>query len=131
MLILLAKEIGQQKRPTSETPEMSENTERTMARILADIAEVGPFLPGSVRRDRRKHVNKKGETVTYDVQPRLNYRVGNRRRDKRFPAEAYGRVVKLTQNYKRFKALVGELEEAAVREHLPDAKKKQSRRSGG
>ena len=92
---------------------MSENTERTMARILADIAEVGPFLPGSVRRDRRKHVNKKGETVTYDVQPRLNYRVGNRRRDK------------------RFKALVGELEEAAVREHLPDAKKKQSRRSGG
>lgn len=109
---------------------MSEETKRTMARILADIAEVGPFLPGSVRKDKRKHVNKKGETVEYDVQPRLNYRVGNKRKDKRFPAEAYGRVVKLTQNYKRFKALVWELEEAAVREHLPGAKKKRLRGSG-
>ena len=109
---------------------MDDKKHRTMARILADIADLGPFLPGSVRKDRRRYVRKDGTVAEYPTQARLNYLCGGRRRDKRIPAAAYRRVLELTRNYRRYKALVAELEEAAVRENLPDAKKKPLRRSG-
>lgn len=109
---------------------MNEENPRTMAAILADIADLGPFLPGSVRKDHRKYVNKRGETVVYEVQARLSYPVDRGKfKDKRFPAKAFERVRKLTENYKRFRALVAELEEAAVREYLPGSKKKNLSRS--
>ena len=86
---------------------------RTMAEIAADILDLGPFLPGTVGRERQ-----------YEVQPRVNLRVGGKRVDKRIPKGAFAQVKRLTENYARFRALVAELEEAAAREHLPGGKKK-------
>ena len=97
---------------------------RTMAEIAADILDLGPFLPGTVRRDFRKYVGKDGRERQYEVQPRVNLKVGERRVDTRIPKEMFAHVKKLTENYARFRALVAELEEAAAREHLPGVKKK-------
>ena len=97
---------------------------RTMAEIAADILDLGPFLPGTVRRDFRKYVGKDGRERQYEVQPRVNLKVGEKRVDKRIPKEMFAHVKELTENYARFRALVAELEEAAAREHLPRGKKK-------
>ena len=95
-----------------------------MAEIAADMLDLGPFLPGTVRRDFRNHVGMDGRERQYEVQPRVNLRVGGKRVDKRIPKGAFAQVKRLTENYARFRALVAELEEAAAREHLPGGKKK-------
>ncbi len=105
---------------------MGAKTTRTMAQILADMAEVGAFLPGTVRKDFRKKRMADGSVATYEVQPRLNCAVGGRRKDFRIPKARYGEVLVLTRNYARMKALVRELEEAALRENLPSGAKKNS-----
>lgn len=103
---------------------MKEKEGRPMAAIFAEIMDVGPYLPGTVRRDRRRHVRADGTEVLYEVQPRLNCLVGGRRMDIRVPKEAYARVAELTGNYARLRALLRELDEAAVRENLPAGSKK-------
>ena len=99
---------------------------RRAAVILAEMMEVGEFLPGSVRRDWRKKRRADGSLVRYEVEPRLNCVVGGARKDIRIPKAAYARAVELTANYRRLKALFRELEEAAVRDNLPDGAKKNS-----
>ena len=99
---------------------------RRAAVILAEMMEVGEFLPGSVRRDRRKKRKADGSLAEYEVEPRLNCVVGGVRKDIRIPKAAYARAVELTANYRRLKALFRELEEAAVRDNLPDGAKKNS-----
>ncbi len=103
---------------------MEQGEGRAMAEIAADILDLGPFLPGTVRRDFRRHVGKDGRERRNEVQPRVNLRVGEKRVDKRIPKSMFAHVKKLTENYARFRALVAELEEAAAREHLPGGKKK-------
>lgn len=109
--------------------QVSVTSGRTMAEILSDLASLGPFIPGSVRKGGvQRHRNKAGELVEYRTQPMLNVRIGGRRVDKRFPARLYGRMSELAANYRRFKALVAEFEEAALRENLPGNAKKNSPR---
>lgn len=109
----------------------TQQTGRPVAAILSDLASLGPFLPCSLRKGGvQRHRNKAGELVEYKAQPRLNFRLGGKAADKRIPFAREAEARRLVGTYKRFKALVRELEEAAVREHLPDAKKKRSRRSG-
>ena len=96
---------------------------RNVAEIVSEMASIGAFLPGSVRRSRDKRTNAAGKTVVYEAQPIYTYSMGSRRLVKRIPKEAYGRVLKLTENYQRFKALQRELEEAMVAQFLPDSKK--------
>ena len=103
---------------------MEADGKRTMAEIMAEIMNLGPFLPGSVRRDYRKYRDKRGRLRTYEVQSRVNVRLGGRRVDRRVPKEMYERVRGLTDNYRRFRELVSELEEAAARENLPGGGKK-------
>lgn len=99
---------------------------RSAAVILAEMMEVGEFLPGSVRRDWRKKRRADGSWARYEVEPRLNCVVGGVRKDIRIPKAAYARAVELTANHRRLKALFRELEEAAVRDNLPDGAKKNS-----
>ena len=109
--------------------EVPATSERSLAEILSDLASVGPFVPGSVRKGGvQRHRNKAGELVEYRTQPMLNIRVGGRRVDKRFPDRLYERMSELAANYRRFKALVAEFEAAALRENFPCGAKKNSRR---
>lgn len=78
---------------------MEADGKRTMAVIMAEIMNQGPFLPRSVRRDYRKYRDKKGRLHTYEVQSRVNVRLG----DRRVPKEMFDQVRKLTDNYRRFK----------------------------
>ena len=103
---------------------MDEQSHRPMAVIIAEIMDVGPYLPGKVRRDWRKRRKADGTLVRYEVQPRVNCLVDGRRRDIRIPKSFYARAVELTGNYARLQALIRELDEAALRENLPDGSKK-------
>ena len=97
---------------------------RNVAVIFADMAAIGPFLPGSVRATKDRRRNAQGRVVVYEAQPIFTYRVGKgRHKCKRIPKEAFGRVKTLVENYRRFKALRAELEGAMVEAHLPDSKK--------
>ena len=100
--------------------------EARIALVFSKMARIGPFLPGSVRRSRDKRRNAKGEVKVYEGQPIFNYAVAEgrkRRKDKRIPKEAYETVKGLTENYRRFTALLRELNEAMVEAYLPDDKK--------
>ena len=98
---------------------------RHLAAILADIADCRPFLPGSVHKGGvQRHRNKAGELVEYHAMPRLCCRVNGRRIDRRFPDCLWQVMKTLTDNYRAFKALVAEFEEAALLENLPDGSKK-------
>ena len=97
---------------------------RSVAAILSDLASLGPFLPCSLRKGGvQRHRNKAGELVEYKAQPRLNFRVGGRPVDRRIPFAREDEARKLVGNYKRFKALVRELEQARLREWLAGGKK--------
>ena len=104
----------------------SNGKHRSVAGIVSEMAEMvsgGAFLPGSVRRSKDRRRNAAGETVAYDAQPIYTFSMGGSRLEKRIPKEAYGRVLKLTGNYRRFKGLLRELEAAMVAEFLPGSKK--------
>ena len=98
---------------------------KPFADILARIAAIGPFLPGSVRKTSDKRRNAAGEPVVYEGQPLFNFRG----KDVRIPKAAYEEVKRRTENYKAFQALVAEFEEAAVRAWLPKGSKKTAGRS--
>lgn len=104
---------------------MGKNTnEARIALIFSKLAQVGPFLPGNVRKsiDRRKTAN--GEIKDYEAQPIFNYAAATgKRKDKRIPKNSYALVKRLTENYKRFSALLRELNEAMIEAYLPDVKK--------
>lgn len=98
---------------------------RDVAAIVADMASLGPFLPCSLRKGGvQRHRNKAGELVEYKAQPRLNFRVGGKSVDKRIPFAREEEARELVGNYRRFKALVRELEKAQLREWLAGGKKK-------
>ena len=102
-------------------------TPRPLSEILFDIANLGPFLPGSVRKGGvQRHRNKKGkgEMIAYKTQPLFNYSDGTRRIDKRIPLAMYNQVKDLTENYKRFKALILEIERLQVYQWVEETKKK-------
>lgn len=102
-----------------------------IALVFSKMAQIGPFLPGSVRRSQDKRRNKKGEIRVYEGQPIFNYAVAKgerRRKDKRIPKASYELVKRLTENYRRFTALLRELNEAMVEAYLPDDKKNGRRR---
>lgn len=102
-----------------------------IALIFSKIARIGPFLPGNVRLSKDRRRNAKGETKVYEGQPIFNYAVAQgerRRKDKRIPKSSYGLVKELTENYRRFTALLRELNEAMVEAYLPDGKKNVRRR---
>lgn len=100
-------------------------TPRPLSEILFDIANLGPFLPGSVRKGGvQRHRNKKGEMIAYKTQPLFNYSDGTRRIDKRIPSAMYNQVKDLTENYKRFKALILEIERLQVYQWVEETKKK-------
>lgn len=97
---------------------------RSVAAILSDLSSLGPFLPCSVRKGGvQRHRNKAGEPVEYKAQPRLNFRLGGKSVDKRIPFAREAEARRLVARYKRFKALVRELERAQLREWLADGKK--------
>ncbi len=97
---------------------------RPVAAILSDLASLGPFLPCSLRKGGvQRHRNKAGELVEYKAQPRLNFRLGGRAVDKRIPFAREAEARKLVAAYRRFKALVRELEAAQLRQWLADGKK--------
>ena len=104
---------------------MEENEQRrNIADIFADMAAIGAFLPGSVRPSKDRRRNAEGRVVVYEAQPIFTYRVGNGRyKCKRIPKAAFKKVKALVENYRRFKALLAELEGAMVEAHLPDSKK--------
>lgn len=102
----------------------NKSPEARIALLFSEMAAVGPFLPGSVRRSLDRRKDAQGHVRVYEGQPILNYRVGNRRKDKRIPKEAYPRVKELTENYRRFETLRRQLEAAMVEAHLPGDKNK-------
>lgn len=105
---------------------MDERKHRPMAVIIAEIMDVGPYLPGTVRSDRRKRTRKDGTEVFYEVQPRLNCLVDGRRRDIRIPKRFRAEAEKLTANYARLQALLRELDGAALSENLPGGASKKN-----
>ena len=97
---------------------------RSVAAILSDLASLGPFLPCSLRKGGvQRHRNKAGELVEYKAQPRLNFRLGGKAVDKRIPFAREAEARRLVGTYKRFKALVRELERAQLREWMAGGKK--------
>ena len=105
---------------------MDERKHRPMAVIIAEIMDVGPYLPGTVRSDRRKRTRKDGTEVFYEVQPRLNCLVDGRRRDIRIPKRFRAEAEKLTANYARLQALLRALDGAALYENLPGGASKKN-----
>lgn len=100
-------------------------TKRALATILADIANLPPFLPGSIRKGGvQRHRNKAGKMVEYKAMPRLHYRRNGQWVDKRFHESLWETMKELTSNYKKFKKLIAEFEEAVLQENLPDKSKK-------
>ncbi len=95
-----------------------------MAVIIAEIMDLGPYLPGTVRRDWRRRRKADGTEVRYEVQPRLNCLVDGKRKDIRIPKSFFERAVELTENYARLQTLLRELDSAAICENLPDGSKK-------
>ncbi len=98
---------------------------KSMSAILAQIAELGPFLPGSVRKTTCKRKNAAGQTVVYEGQPLYNFRG----KDVRIPKAAYARVKAMTETHRKVEALLAELDEAAVAAWLPKGEKKKPGRS--
>lgn len=99
--------------------------QRNVADIFADMAAIGPFLPGSVRTSKDKRTNKKGEVVVYEAQPIFTYRIGRGRYQcKRIPKDAFPQVKALVENHHRFQSLLSELEAAMVELYLADPEKK-------
>ena len=99
-------------------------TGRSVAAIVSDLASLGPFLPCSLRKGGvQRHRNKAGKMVEYKAQPRLNFRIGGKSVDKRIPFAREAEARKLVGAYKRFKALVVELEAAQLRMWLEGGKK--------
>ena len=102
----------------------TQQTGRPVAAILSDLASLGPFLPCSLRKGGvQRHRNKAGEQVEYKAQPRLNFRLGGKAVDKRIPFAREAEARRLVGTYKRFKALVRELERAQLREWMAGGKK--------
>ena len=97
---------------------------RPVAAILSDLASLGPFLPCSLRKGGvQRHRNKAGELVEYKAQPRLNFRLGGKSVDKRIPFSREAEARRRVGAYRRFKALVRELEGAQLREWIEGGKK--------
>ena len=48
-----------------------------IALIFSKMAQIGPFLPGNVRRSLDRRRNAKGEVKVYEGQPIFNYAVAN------------------------------------------------------
>ena len=114
----------QEPRQTQQNAMKTLQNGRPVAAILSDLASLGPCLPCSIRKGGvQRHRNKAWELVEYKAQPRLNFRIGGKPVDKRIPFEQEAEARDMIGNYKRFKALVRELERARLREWLDGSKK--------
>ncbi len=103
---------------------MEEKT-RTSGEIFAEMAALGPMLPGSVRRTTQKKATK-GGVKTYASSPIYTYPdpAGRGQRSKRIPSGLFEEVKALTENYRRYMRLEREFLAAQMRENLPGPKKK-------
>ena len=108
---------------------MSKNKETT-ATILAEIADYGPFLPGSVRKSQEKRTRKDGSVKVYDAMPIYTYTDPSTGKQKcrRIPKAAFSRVKELTGKYRGMRKLIARFEAAAVAENLASDSKKNSSR---
>ena len=105
---------------------------RKSVEIIADIAKLGPMLPGSVRRTKTK-VRRNGKVFVYDAQPIYTTWDPAKKRQvsKRIPTECFDAVSRMTKERGRLDELLKELDAALVKENLPAgdvAKKKTSSR---
>jgi len=101
----------------------------TVASVLAELAAYGPFLPGSVRQTTQKgRPRKDGTRKTYPAPPIYTWTDPGtgKQKCKRIPREAFGKVRELTCRYAGAKQLFRRLLEAARREGLEAAAKKNS-----
>lgn len=104
---------------------------RSSAEILAEIAGLGPMLPGSIRQTRQRRVNKDGEVVHYPGQPIYTVWDPDRKKQvcRRVPAECFDTIHSMTKEHARLKRLEAELDLALLAENMPgcgDAQKKTS-----
>lgn len=108
---------------------MTDNHDTTTS-ILAEIAEYGPFLPGSVRKTTTKRIMKDGSVKVYETQPIYTYTdpVSGKQKSKRIPKDAFKRVRQLTKRHVGMKKLLARFEAASVAENLDDNSKKNSSR---
>ena len=106
---------------------MKEKT-RTSGEIFAEMAAIGPMLPGSVRRTSQKKATRSG-VKTYGSSPIYTFPDpgGKGQRSRRIPAELFDEVKALTENYRRFRRLEKEFLAAQMRENAPGSKKKRLR----
>ena len=99
----------------------------TVASVLAEMAAYGPFLPGSVRQTTQKgRPRKDGTRKTYPAPPIYTWTDPGtgKQKCKRIPREAFAKVRELTRRYAGAKRLFRRLLEAARREGLEAATKK-------
>ena len=98
---------------------------RTSGEIFAEMAAVGPMLPGSIRRTWQKKATKSG-VKTYGSSPIYTFPApgGRGQRSKRVPAELFAEVKSLTDNYRTYMRLEKEFLAAQLRENMPGRKKK-------
>ncbi len=98
---------------------------RTSGEIFAEMAAVGPMLPGSIRRTWQRKATKSG-VKTYGSSPIYTFPApgGGGQRSKRVPAGLFGEVKALTENYRKYMELEKEFLAAQLRENMPGRKKK-------
>ena len=89
---------------------------RTSGEIFAEMAAVGPMLPGSIRRTWQKKATKSG-VKTYGSSPIYTFPApgGRGQRSKRVPAELFAEVKSLTDNYRKYMRLEKEVLAAQLR----------------
>lgn len=104
-----------------------QETEKTTSSIIEKIINLGPFLPGSVRKTKEKRTLKNGKIKVYEAQPIYTYTdlETGKQKQKRIKKSEFDYVYKLTQKHKEFKKLIAEFELAAIKENLSskDSKK--------
>jgi len=100
---------------------------------FAQLATVGDFLLGSVRRTQAKYIKKDGTVSYHKAQPIFTYTDAETGRQKkiRIREECFGRVEQLIENGKQYRKAERQLCALMLRRNLSDDVKQTGRTSRG
>jgi len=100
--------------------------DRKISATFAELATVGDFLLGSVRRAQAKYIKKDGTISIHKAQPVFTYTDAETGKQKkvRIREECFERVKQLIENGKRYRKAERVLCALMLRRNLSDSKKK-------
>jgi len=107
--------------------------DRQINMAFAQLATIGDFLLGSVRRTRAKYVKKDGTVSYHKAQPIFTYADAETGKQKkiRIREECFERVKQLVENGKKYRKAERTLSALMLRRAVSDDVKKKGRHSPG